>query len=126
MASLGWIVAEKFHPLFNGQIDGPAITHFQKADDLLGYFWVIVLFGVGITEGQNIIVGWETKPGASVATLKDDYVNGDLGFDPLGLKPDDAEEFDVMRTKELQNGRLAMLGIAGMVAQEAVSGTTLF
>ena len=31
-----------------------------------------------------------------------------------------------MQTKELQNGRLAMLGIAGMVAQELVTGAKIF
>ena len=36
--------------------------------------------------------------------------------------PDDAEEFDIMQTKELQNGRLAMLAAAGFLAQEAVDG----
>ena len=50
-------------------------------------------------------------------SLEGRYVNGDLGFDPLGLKPADEEAFDIMRTKELQNGRLAMIGIAGMVAK---------
>ena len=42
---------------------------------------------------------------------------GDLGFDPLGLKPADGAEFAEMQTKELQHGRLAMIGISGMVAQ---------
>ena len=51
-----------------------------------------------------------------------DYYPGDVGFDPLGLKPEDPAEFEVMQTKELQNGRLAMLGIAGFVAQELVNG----
>lgn len=50
------------------------------------------------------------------------YVNGDLGFDPLGFKPRDQSSFDDMRTKELQNGRLAMIGTAGIVAQELVNG----
>ena len=31
---------------------------------------------------------------------------GDIGFDPLSLRPESAEEFKVMQTKELQNGRL--------------------
>ena len=31
-----------------------------------------------------------------------------------------------MQTKELQNGRLAMLAIAGAVAQELVDGKPLF
>ena len=122
LASLGFITAENFHPLFNSAIEGPAIYHFQAADDIIPYFWVAVLFGVGLVEGQNILVGWETPAGSTISTLKEDYVNGDLDFDPLGLKPDTEEEFDIMRTKELQNGRLAMLGIAGMVAQELVDG----
>jgi light-harvesting complex I chlorophyll a/b binding protein 1 len=31
-----------------------------------------------------------------------------------------------MSTKELQNGRLAMLGIAGFVAQELINGKEVF
>ena len=50
--------------------------------------------------------------------LKDDYSPGDLKFGP----PEDAEEFDVTRTKELQNGLLAMLAAARFLAQEAVDG----
>eukprot|EP00970_Alexandrium_tamarense_P010408 scaffold2107_cov192-Alexandrium_tamarense.AAC.35 len=51
---------------------------------------------------------------------------GDVGFDPLGLKPKDADEFATMATKELQNGRLAMLGAAGMIAQELTNGEEIF
>jgi len=50
------------------------------------------------------------------------FQNVPVGFDPFGLKPEDPEEFATIQTKELQNGRLAMLGIAGFVAQELVNG----
>ena len=53
-------------------------------------------------------------------------LQGDLGFDPLGLKPTDPEEFRIIRTKELQNGRLAMLATAGFIAQELIDGKTVF
>merc|ERR1712070_1213005 len=58
--------------------------------------------------------------------LRADYTPGDMSFDPLGLKPEDPAEFLEMHTKELQNGRLAMLGWAGMVAQELVNGKEIF
>merc|ERR1719473_790736 len=59
-------------------------------------------------------------------TIRSDHVAGDLNFDPLGLKPEDPAELKEMQTKELNNGRLAMMAIAGMVAQEAVTSGKLF
>ena len=38
----------------------------------------------------------------------------------LNLKPEDDEELKVLQTKELNNGRLAMLAIAGFTLQELV------
>jgi hypothetical protein len=127
LAFVGILVGESFNPLFDGKITGPAIYQFQQADDLVSFFWVGVLFFVALIEGQNILTGWESaettfSKGNGVAELKPEYVNGDLGFDPLGLKPTDSAAFDSLRTKELQNGRLAMLGVAGIVAQELVNG----
>ena len=58
---------------------------------------------------------------SSTANLKASYVPGEMGFDPLKFKPKDAKAYVEMQTKELQNGRLAMLGAAGMIAQELVN-----
>jgi hypothetical protein len=50
------------------------------------------------------------------------YTPGDIGLAPPGLKPTDPEELRLMQTKELQNGRLAMLAAAGFMAQELCDG----
>ena len=42
-------------------------------------------------------------------------------FDPLGICPQNEKDFYDMRTKELNNGRLAMIAVAGFVAQELVN-----
>ena len=52
------------------------------------------------------------------------YYPGDVGFDPLGLLPEDRAALRAMQDKELAHGRLAMLASAGFVAQEAATGVT--
>nr|7Y7B_9 Chain 9, ACPI-12 [Chroomonas placoidea]7Y8A_9 Chain 9, ACPI-12 [Chroomonas placoidea] len=44
---------------------------------------------------------------------------GDFGFDPLGLGKKD---FAQMQIKEIQNGRLAMLAVSGMVHHALING----
>merc|ERR1719324_1523765 len=67
-----------------------------------------------------------TREGATsdFQRLRPGYIPGDLGFDPLGLKPTDPAELRVMQEKELSHGRLGMLAAAGFMAQEAVTGAT--
>jgi hypothetical protein len=130
LAALGFLVGENFHPLFGGNIDSPAIFAFQESP--LQTFWGAVVVAMAIPEVFSVYTFDE--PGSSGQelvgneqwTVKLDHEPGNLGFDPLGLKPTDTDELVAMQTKELNNGRLAMIAVAGMVAQELVTGTKLF
>lgn len=48
------------------------------------------------------------------------YFPGNLGFDPLGLYPEDEEGQRRMQLAEIKNGRLAMFSIFGFAIQEFV------
>jgi hypothetical protein len=63
---------------------------------------------------------------SSPGKIASGVVPGDLGFDPLNLKPKTEDAYRLMKTKELNNGRLAMLGVAGIVAQELVTKQSIF
>ena len=84
-----------------------------------------VLFVVGIHEIFSVFT-FNSPFGGELWTIRSDYDSGNLGWDPLGLKPEDPLELMDMQTKEINNGRLAMIGIAGMVAQELSTGAKLF
>lgn len=129
LAALGFPVAEKFHPLFGGNIDDPSYLAFQQTP--LETFWPFVVLAIGAMEIQSVSIfeepfGPNGVGGDKWWTLKADRVPGDFGLDPLGLYPSDPEEQIEMKTKELNHCRLAMIGIAGMVVQELVSGGKLF
>ena len=58
--------------------------------------------------------------------LKADYTPGDYAFDPLKLSAGKDEDWlNDMKLKEVNNGRVAMVAISGMVAQELVNGLNL-
>ena len=58
--------------------------------------------------------------------LPSDGLPGDYGWDPLGLRPQNADDLAALQTKELNNGRLAMFGISGILVQELVTGEKIF
>lgn len=125
LATVGFLVGEAVEGatyLFNGEVTGPAITHLAQVNPV---FWIFLGAGIAKAETKRAEIGWvepSNVPFDKPGLLRDTYVPGDLGFDPLGLKPTDATEFALMQTKELQNGRLAMLAAAGFLAQELVDG----
>jgi len=133
LAALGMLVTEEpieLHPLFeaSNRDIGPAIRHLDEVRAVSPAFFEILFIVIGFSELNRAVKGWN-KPGdvfGSGKVFNDGYYPGDVGFDPLGLKPDTPEEFAIMQTKELQNGRLAMLGWAGMVAQELINGKEIF
>ena len=46
---------------------------------------------------------------------------GDLGFDPMGqMKGKSAQQINDLKLKEVKNGRLAMIAIMGMFAQNLI------
>merc|ERR1711959_688100 len=125
LASLGILVGENFHPLFGGDIDVPAAFAFQETP--LQAFWPAVVAAIAIPEIYSVFSFKEPGlKGADQWTIREDHEPGNLGFDPLGLKPTDPKELKEMQTKELNNGRLAMIAADGMIAQELATGQKLF
>mmetsp|Transcript_32778 Transcript_32778/g.62865 ORF Transcript_32778/g.62865 Transcript_32778/m.62865 type:complete len:236 (+) Transcript_32778:129-836(+) len=132
LAAIGMLVTEEpieYHPLFeayNKDI-GPAIRHLDEVRAVSPFFFEILVLIIGGLELNRALKGFVAPEGDfGFQELNEDYYPGDVGFDPLGLKPSDPEEFATLATKELQNGRLAMLGAAGMIAQELTNGEEIF
>merc|ERR1719352_1502395 len=122
LAALGFVVGENFHPLFGGDIDVPSYLAFQQTP--LQTFWPAVVAAIAIPEVFSVF-SFNSPFGGNPWEIRSDHEAGDLGFDPLGLKPEDPAELKEMQTKELNNGRLAMIAAAGMILQEVATGEKL-
>ena len=102
LAALGFPIAEQFHPLFGGTIDVPSYVAFQETP--LQQFWPAVTVPIAILEVFSVFT-FNSPFGGELWSIRTDYDSGNLGFDPLGLKPEDPKELFDMKTKELNNGR---------------------
>ena len=123
LASAGFLVQEKFHPLFSAD-GGPAIDQIPQ---LPVWLWAVMLGGITAAEAFRISVAFRELDGEKLkaeTALRPGYTPGDLGFDPLGLAPEDPAEFREMQEKELAHARVAMVAAAGFLAQEAITKQT--
>jgi len=125
LAALGWPASEALEPViakFTGAKDelietagrAPALLNGGLEENQIPYFLGTVLLGAAFADiyGQKIQVEQGLEP-------------GNVGFDPLGLFPDDIETQEKYRIAELKHGRIAMVAVALYALEEAISGTSI-
>jgi len=118
-AFLGIVVAENFHPVFDAWGDGPFVSavasHFTPT--ATQNFWPALWVMTAAHELSTTFADYDDK--------EDQFGIGPF-WDPLGLKPEDPDELLAMENKELNNARLAMHAVAGMMVQEVLTGKPMF
>ena len=110
LASLGFIVQERIHPLFSGD-GGPAIEQIPKLP-----IWVggVMLSGIGFAEQTRIAKGWaklDPQTQTAATTLRPGYYPGDLGFDPANIRPKDPTKLRIMQERR-RGSRISMARLA--------------
>ena len=103
-------------PVLEHFSSGLGIDAFQQLPDLAQLSAVQLMF---LSEFTSMNRGWR-NPLEAPFTLNDNYQPGDLGFGLWNSTMGD------MMDKELNNGRLAMVAMLGMMAQELVTHQRLF
>jgi hypothetical protein len=84
------------------------------------------LAALGAEEITGIDIDGDGQVGAPTILGADNYLPGDLGFDPLGLYKGSDEDKRTMQLKEINNGRLAMIAITGYAFNEAATKLPVF
>ena len=131
LASVGWVMSELYHtPLAQllGQdivLQEDAAGYLTKAPSVLNggmlsvpvFFWVVTFLFSGVFESWRMLSNSE-KPNS--------FTPGALGFDPLGFYDQEGVKGRfVLETKEVNNGRLAMIAIAVFAGTEYMSNTAI-
>ena len=121
MATVGYLIGESTPTITYGMDVHHTIANNQ-IPEVPGTVLFPFFLAINIAEALRAAIGW-VEPGLGpLFTLRKTYYPGDIKFDPLGLKPQNKKDFDNLQTKELSNGRLAMLAAAGMCVQEQING----
>merc|ERR1719262_114936 len=126
LAALAWPVQELVHPVISRALRDPILTPETagRSPSVLNggleqgpipFFIAAVALAIAAVDLKSLKLREEQG---------DAYIPGDFGFDPLNLmspKLSDEKKRDIM-TKELNNGRLAMMAVLIYVIQEKVTG----
>lgn len=112
LASVGLVVPEIFtfpNPYFQKMLPIDAHEYFIQTGGMAQ-----ILAAIAIFEGISCYALKQTIEGKSEP--------GNFGFDPLGLGKN-AQKFKKFQANEIMNGRLAMIGVGGIIHQMWVSHT---
>merc|ERR1711933_611228 len=94
-ASLGLLVAERYHPLFGGDIQVPSV--FMPLETNLRSFWIALAVVIGAVEGLSF-------GRVNGGVLEEGLEPGDIGYDPLGLLPRILRSSKLFRTRKSSMG----------------------
>jgi len=83
-------------------------SEFQSIPELWG-------FCVGLTAATDM---YEL---ARAESEGNDHIPGDIGFDPLGLYPNEKDGQYRMQLYEIQHGRVAMIAVSYLIFDEIIS-----
>jgi len=75
-------------------------------------YWLLCLGGAGAVDWYGL---------GKIQAKEKSYFPGNLGFDPLGMYPEDEAGQQRMQLAEIKHGRLAMIAITAFAVQEYVS-----
>jgi Chlorophyll A-B binding protein len=125
LATVGYLIAENTPTImYHGETLSPMANN-QLAETPVSLILPLFVI-INVAEAWRSINGW-VDPQEALWTLRKGYYPGAIGFDFAGWAPqNDSEAFARMATRELSNGRLAMIAAAGMCVQELVTDQPLF
>ena len=113
LATLGFVVPE-FVRVPGEQFSFESIPRVIDAHDALPDSMIQIFGWISFLEAVSF---------PALANMNEfDRAPGDFGFDPLKLKPKEADKLEKMQIAEIKNGRLARVAIGGMGAGDTVSG----
>uniref|UniRef100_A0A6C0CIB6 Uncharacterized protein n=1 Tax=viral metagenome TaxID=1070528 RepID=A0A6C0CIB6_9ZZZZ len=114
------MVASSLMPITELITNEKSIHNFDKLPTTAQSLIISSMF---MGEFASMIKGWK-NPYTNPFELKDDYQPGDFGFRIYrNLESDETKD---LLNKELNNGRMAMIGALGMIVQELVTDKQLF
>jgi len=115
------MIASILLPLTEQFSDNLGIHFFQDHPE----FVELGLSFMFVSEFSSMIRGWQ-NPLVKPFALKEDYQPGDFGLTFGVNQANMGDQMGEQMDKELNNGRLAMIGILGMMAQELATQQQLF
>ena len=113
LATVGLLVQKQFHPVISGEI-GESIYHWQIIANKYPSLTAAIIFIIASFELYSIPKSWQMTSVNGIADLNEDYTPGNLLFNFIK----DEEKLKDLQTKEINNGRLAMIASIIIILQQ--------